>query len=355
MKAASIMVILSLALTPFVVQAYDLKKLRQLAAENNVTCMLVFGDSSVDPGNNNYLATDSKGNFPPYGEDFLNHQATGRLSNGKLASDLIAEAFVYKAIIPGFLDPTLKKEDLVHGASFASASSGYDDLTANLSNVLTLPRQLKYFQHYKIHLRQLMGVEEADKRISNGIFLLSMGSNDFVQNYFLEPIRPQQYTLDEYQNLLVNNMFKHIKVMHRLGARRLVVVGLPPLGCLPLIRTIKGTTNCADSYNEAAFSFNSKVKAKLEANKASLGMKVMFLDTFSIMVDAISNPQKYGFTETGKGCCGTGTIEYADTCKGQPTCPDRSKYIFWDAVHPTEKTYKILVDEALETIGLYLG
>ncbi|KAK6932642.1 GDSL lipase/esterase [Dillenia turbinata] len=303
MNTMSIMLILSLALTPFVVQAYDINKLRQLAAENNVTCMLVFGDSSVDPGNNNHLTTDSKGNFPPYGEDFLNHQATGRLSNGKLAPDLIAEVFGYKRIIPGFLDLALKKEDVEHGASFASASSGYDDLTANLSNVLTLSRQLKYFQHYKIHLRQLMGVEEADKKISNAMFLLSMGSNDFV--------------------------------MHSLGARRLVVVGLPPLGCMPLIRTIKGTTNCVDSYNQAAFSFNSKIKAKLEANKATLG----------------NIPPKISFVETGKGCCGTGTIEYADTCKGQATCPDRSKYIFWDAFHPTEKMYKILVDEALETIG----
>lgn len=35
--------------------------------------------------------------------------------------------------IPAFLDPDLKKEELLYGVSFASAASGYDDLTANLT------------------------------------------------------------------------------------------------------------------------------------------------------------------------------------------------------------------------------
>lgn len=33
----------------------------------------------------------------------------------------------------GFLDPQINKVDMLHGISFASAGSGYDDLTANLS------------------------------------------------------------------------------------------------------------------------------------------------------------------------------------------------------------------------------
>lgn len=44
-----------------------------------------------------------------------------------------AEAIGYSKAIPAFLDPALKKADLRHGVSFASAASGYDDFTANLS------------------------------------------------------------------------------------------------------------------------------------------------------------------------------------------------------------------------------
>lgn len=49
--------------------------------------MFVFGDSTVDPGNNNYLQTPFKSNFPPYGQDFVNHIPTGRFSNGRLVTD----------------------------------------------------------------------------------------------------------------------------------------------------------------------------------------------------------------------------------------------------------------------------
>ncbi|PKA60130.1 Glycerate dehydrogenase [Apostasia shenzhenica] len=48
-----------------------------------------FGDSVVDSGNNNALATPAKCNFPPYGRDFAGRLATGRFSNGRIPSDLI--------------------------------------------------------------------------------------------------------------------------------------------------------------------------------------------------------------------------------------------------------------------------
>ncbi|VAI40669.1 unnamed protein product [Triticum turgidum subsp. durum] len=55
-----------------------------------VTALIVFGDSIVDPGNNNNLpATRMKANHAPYGKDFAGHVATGRFSNALLPPDLI--------------------------------------------------------------------------------------------------------------------------------------------------------------------------------------------------------------------------------------------------------------------------
>ena len=44
-----------------------------------------------------------------------------------------AEALGYSNVVRAFLDPTLRNVDLLHGVSFASAGSGYDDLTVNFS------------------------------------------------------------------------------------------------------------------------------------------------------------------------------------------------------------------------------
>ncbi|KAI4368143.1 hypothetical protein MLD38_016735 [Melastoma candidum] len=318
----------------------DIRKIRELAARDNVTCILVFGDSSVDPGNNDYFTTTVKGNFPPYGKDFFSGRPTGRFSNGRLATDFIAEALGSTKAIPPFLDPKLSRLDLLHGVSFASAASGYDELTANISGVLPVYKQLNYLLHYKVHLRKLVGRSLAEKILHNSIFVMSMGTNDFLLNYYIDPTRSAQYTIEEYQDFLVTCMSSDIKEMYRLGARRMVIVGIPPLGCMPLVRTLAGTTGCYENYNNVSSLFNSKISTRLDELRGTLGIKTVFLDANKMIMDAINNPQKYGMTETSKGCCGTGTIEYGDTCKGLTTCLDPDKYVFWDAVHPTQKMYQ---------------
>lgn len=59
-----------------------------------------------------------------------------------------------------------------------------------------------------------------------------------------------------------------------------------------------------------------------------------------------------GFEFVDRGCCGSGTLEAAFSCNSlTPTCPDASVYIFWDSYHPAERTYKILVSQALQRYG----
>lgn len=254
-------------------------------------------------------------------------------------------------MIPGFLDPNITKQDLLHAVSFASAGSGYDDLTANLSSSISLSRQLNYFKHYKIHLRQFKGYKMADEIIRKAAIILSMGTNDYLQNYFLEPTRPMQFSLDKYQDYLVSRMRLAIEEMHNVGAKRIAVVGVPPLGCMPLVMTFTGDgIHCIDKYNKAVLSLNSKIQKELEVIEAQLSMKTLFIDAYSIMYSAINHPQKYGFSETRKGCCGTGTFELGDSCRGADTCKDPDKYIFWDAIHPSQKLYKIVADEVMQSL-----
>ncbi|GLT29538.1 hypothetical protein SLA2020_043970 [Shorea laevis] len=330
-------------------KAIDTNKVRRLAAKYNVTCVLVFGDSSVDSGNNNRLDTSFKSNFLPYGRDFFGGRPTGRFSDGRLATDFIAEAIGYIKAIPAFLDPELRQQDMVHGVSFASAASGYDDLTANLTNVLALSKQVEYFRQYKIKLSQLVGEGKAEEIIKNALTVLSMGTNDFLQNYYLEPIRPKQYTPEEYQNYLISCMFENIKKMRGLGIGRLVVVGVPPIGCMPLVKTLMSQETCVEEYNKFSSAFNAKIKVKLSTLRVTLGIRGVYADAYGAVQNAMNNPKLYGLKETSKGCCGTGTIEYGDSCRGSSTCSNASEYVFWDAVHPTEKMYKIIADSAVES------
>lgn len=53
----------------------------------------IFGDSLVEQGNNNYLATTARADSPPYGIDYPTHQATGRFCNGLNIPDLMSRFF----------------------------------------------------------------------------------------------------------------------------------------------------------------------------------------------------------------------------------------------------------------------
>lgn len=55
----------------------------------------VFGDSLVDNGNNDYLATTARADSPPYGIDYPTHRPTGRFSNGLNIPDLISTFLIF--------------------------------------------------------------------------------------------------------------------------------------------------------------------------------------------------------------------------------------------------------------------
>ncbi|MFS8020070.1 putative triacylglycerol lipase [Helianthus anomalus] len=55
----------------------------------SVPAIIAFGDSLLDPGNNNRLMTMTKANFPPYGKDFVGGKPTGRFTNGKTLGDFL--------------------------------------------------------------------------------------------------------------------------------------------------------------------------------------------------------------------------------------------------------------------------
>ncbi|CAH9075420.1 unnamed protein product, partial [Cuscuta epithymum] len=121
---------------------------------------LVFGDSLVDNGNNNYLVTSARADSPPYGIDYPTHSATGRFSNGYNIPDLISQAIGSEATL-AYLNPQLKGERLLVGANFASAGIGIlGDTGFQFANIIRMGQQLEMFQAYKERVGSLIGGEE---------------------------------------------------------------------------------------------------------------------------------------------------------------------------------------------------
>lgn len=63
-----------------------------------------------------------------------------------------------------------------------------------------------------------------------------------------------------------------------------------------------------------------------------------------------------GFEEVSSGCCGTGLLETSFLCNpGSYVCSDASKYVFWDSIHPSEKSYKLLFESAKSDIDFLIA
>lgn len=97
-----------------------------------VPALIVFGDSTVDSGNNNQISTVLKSNFQPYGRDYFGGKPTGRFSNGRIAPDFISEGLGLKNAVPAYLDPAYNITDFATGVCFASAGTGLDNATSSV-------------------------------------------------------------------------------------------------------------------------------------------------------------------------------------------------------------------------------
>ncbi|GMI75727.1 hypothetical protein like AT2G30310 [Hibiscus trionum] len=318
--------------------------------------IIVFGDSTVDTGNNNYVKTLFKANMPPYGENFPGHVPTGRFSDGKLVPDFVASFLRIKNEVPPFLKPNLSENELRTGVSFASAGSGFDDLTTSLSNVIPFSKQVDMFKSYIDKLRGVVGKDKAMNIIGEALVIISAGTNDFVFNFFDIPTRRLEFDIDEYQHFLLQKLEGFLKELYELGGRKMVVAGLPPIGCLPIQMTakfeIQTDRKCLEDQNSDARSYNKKLAKLLPELQAKLpGSKILYADVYEPMSDMINHPQQYGFVETRRGCCGTGLLEASFLCNPlTPVCKNPSKFLFWDSVHPTQQAYIYLTDYIINQV-----
>ncbi|XP_073286724.1 GDSL esterase/lipase At5g03810-like isoform X2 [Primulina huaijiensis] len=288
-----------------------------------VPALLIFGDSVVDVGNNNNMLTLIKANFPPYGRDFVSHRPTGRFSNGKLATDFTAEYLGFSSYPPAYLSEGARRgNNILNGVNFASAASGYYESTARLYRALTLRQQLAYYTEWQGRVVDLVGRAKADDIFSGAIHLISAGTSDFIQNYYINPILNTLFSTDRFSNSLIESYSNFIQNLYNLGARRIGVTSLPPTGCLPAAITLFGfgRNECVARLNRDAVAFN-------------------------------------GFFESRKACCGTGVLETSFLCnvRSVGTCSNATEYVFWDGFHPTqaanEKLAQSLLEQGFDLIG----
>ncbi|MCD7450940.1 hypothetical protein HAX54_009086 [Datura stramonium] len=294
--------------------------------------LYVFGDSIFDSGNNNLLPTLAKADFKPYGLNFNGGRPTGRFTNGKTVADFIAE-FLGLPFSPPYL--SLRGSVKLTGLNYASGSCGILPNTGNfIGKCLHFSEQVDLFQRTveKELPRQFDDSEEFFSYLSRSIFLISIGSNDYVNNY-LQPnlyATSKHYNPESFAKLLIDALSQQFQAR--------------PIGCIPsLTKQLRHNGLCAEEYNRLAVIFNNQLSDMLKNLTSTLhGSAFILGHAHWLGYDAIINPSIYGLMDPTSPCCITWGNGTSACIPELLPCRDANKHYFWDGYHLTETVYGVI-------------
>ncbi|KAJ0498873.1 putative triacylglycerol lipase [Helianthus annuus] len=326
-----------------------------------VPALYVIGDSSVDCGTNNFLGTLARADHLPYGRDFDTHRPTGRFSNGRVPVDFLDEVLDEMStcllalrlglpFAPSYLGQSGSVQDMMHGLNYASAGAGIifssgSELGQHISFSQQIQQVMDTFQQFIL----TMGEHAAADHISNSVFYISIGTNDFI-HYYLPDVSGVQskFFAWMFTRFLAQTMKQEIKNLYNANVRRVVVMGLAPIGCAPYYLWQYNSQNgeCIKPINNVILEFNFVMRYTVEElNKELVDANIIFCDAYAGSMDILKNKDQYGFTYTDTACCGLGRYNGWLMCLSSGmACRNATNHLWWDQFHPTSAVNEILAE-----------
>ncbi|RZS17609.1 hypothetical protein BHM03_00049779 [Ensete ventricosum] len=244
-----------------------------------------------------------------------------------LITDFVVSALGLKDLLPPYnAADSLDLSDIATGISFASAGSGLDDLTAEQSQVMTMAQELSNFAAYTERLTAALG-KKAQDIIGGPLFVIGAGSNDWMMNYYMSPIRSGTYSKVEYSRLLIGKLRSVVEVLHCFLSRafhahahahakefhsNMIDAGERWLEVCHLRASTAGLSSSAD-HSEGNGVHRPHATTKLrggaeqrrrrppcsnppvDALRASLVRGwFVYVDIYTPLMDMIQNPKRYG-------------------------------------------------------------
>ncbi|XP_077242380.1 GDSL-motif lipase/hydrolase 6 [Tasmannia lanceolata] len=317
--------------------------LTKLVPAANIPAIFTFGDSIFDAGNNHFNKNCTvQADFQPYGRNFF-HYPTGRFTNGRTVADFVCELLGIDLQKP-YLEVEMQvrngssKSYPANGINFASAGSGVLSETNGNLGVTPIRAQLQQFE-------ELVKLEKIDKKIiQEAFFLFESGSNDIFQ-YFI-PFDTPKLDVDAFVKAMVTEVEHLIGRIYVLGARRIAIFSVGPVGCVPA-RVLLGASidGCYEEVNQMVKKYNLGLEGLVNQISKRFPKAIgVYGATYDIVKLFIASPKHYGLSNTSNACCGEGALGGMAQCgTGQYTvCENPNEFLFWDFFHPSEHAYKLI-------------
>jgi len=254
--------------------------------------------------------------------------------------DFIAE-YAGQASIPPYLEPNA---DYSHGVNFGSGGAGVL-VETNQGLVVDLQEQITHFMQHKAAVTEQHGQALAEQLFSDAVYVFSIGSNDYLGGYFGNPKQRESYTPEQFVGAVVTGIVESVKILYSLGARKIVIAGLGPMGCIPALRALDVNGSCSAPVSAVAFAHNDAVKgALIQLEQFLPRLTIVHAHFYDFLLERLENPSKYGYVSGDKACCGAGPCEgrcgAVHAKPGCEHCSNANAHVWWDPYHPSEKIHQ---------------
>jgi hypothetical protein len=81
-----------------------------------------------------------------------------------------------------------------------------------LQGAMSLSRQAGYFREYQSRVGASAGEQRARELTSGSIYVVSAGTSDYVQNYYVNPVLSAAYTPDQFADALMQPFTSFVEV-----------------------------------------------------------------------------------------------------------------------------------------------
>ena len=185
------------------------------------------------------------------------------------------------------------------------------------------------------------------------VFIL-FGANDYL-NLFQKPTKVIEAQTEVVQDAIDK------------GAKNIVWINLPDISKTP--RYLNGPADKKAKVSQLISEHNQLLKGQFDTLKSKYenqNINLTFINAKNIFDDLLTNHTKYGFSVVNQPCSTfpvpgvdgvkmtkssskTGSVYDVSALNGH-LCKNQNDYLFWDGVHPTTSTHKIIAKKMCDLL-----
>ncbi|WP_293934280.1 SGNH/GDSL hydrolase family protein [Iodobacter sp.] len=167
-------------------------------------------------------------------------------------------------------------------------------------------------------------------RPENTLFTMLIGGNDLL-NY--------GRSVDQ----LITAQTTALDKLIAAGGSNILLLNLPNIARVPVFKM----RNDADKVAAQVIDYNQRLALLLKALRVKHGarLNIQLFDTNTMFTDLLDHPSKYNVKNTTQSCLNinsTASTVYMQAQKPRPECSNPDEFVFWDNMHPTTHTHRLL-------------